>query len=189
MYLTQSEIEKIGFKSYGKNLKISDKAAFYRPERIELGNDVQIDDFCIIANNIKIHNNVHIAAGSYLLSGSNSIIEMESFSGLAFQSIVLTNSDDYHGIYMTNPTIPAKYRRITEASVILRKHSLVGMGSKIMPGVELAEGTSIGAMSLVTKSTKPWKIYFGVPARIIGDRDKNILKLEQEFLKEKEVEK
>lgn len=181
MYLSEEAIAKIGFKSYGKNLKISDKAVFYRPERIELGNNIQIDDFCIIANNIKMHNNIHIAAGTYLLSGPNSVIELEDFTGVAFQSLILTNSDDYHGDFMTNPTIPSQYRRIEEKSIILRKHSLVGMGSKIMPGVEIKEGTSIGAMSLVTKTTKPWKIYFGVPARIIGDRSNNILNLEKEL--------
>ena len=87
---------------------------------------------------------------------------------------------------MTNPTVSENLKNVTELPVILRRHTIVGMGSKIMPGVELAEGTSIGAMSLVMKSTKPWKIYFGIPARIIGDRSKNILKLEQEYLKQKE---
>lgn len=181
MYLSEKEILKIGFKSCGSNLKISDKAVFYRPERIELGNNIQIDDFCILANNIKMHNNIHIAAGTYLLSGPNSVIEMEDYTGVAFQSLILTNSDDYHGDFMTNPTIPIQYRKITEKSVVLRKHSLVGMGSKIMPGVEIKEGTSIGAMSLVVKTTKPWKIYFGIPARIIGNRNDNILNLEKEL--------
>ena len=184
MYLSEECISKIGFKSYGKNLKISDKAVFYRPERIEMGNNIQIDDFCIIANNIKFHNNIHIAAGTYLLSGPNSIIELEDYTGVAFQSLILTNSDDYRGEFMTNPTIPEKYRKITESSVILRKHSLVGSGSKIMPGVEIKEGTSIGAMSLVTKSTKSWKIYFGIPARVIGERSKHILELEQQLKNE-----
>ena len=29
-FLTEEQIAKISFKSYGKNLKISDKAVFYR---------------------------------------------------------------------------------------------------------------------------------------------------------------
>lgn len=186
MYLTEEQIKNIGFKEYGINLKISDKAVFYRPERISLGNNIQIDDFCILANNIKLHNHIHIAAGTYILSSPDAFIELEDFVGVSYQSLIITNSDDYHGNFMTNPTIPSKYRKCTAAPVILRKHSLVGMGSKILPGVELMEGTSIGAMSLVTKSTKPWKMYFGSPARIIGDRSKNILNLEQELLIEKE---
>ena len=184
MFLKNEEIEKIGFKSIGKNVLISDKAVFYRPERITIGNNVRIDDFCVLANNIILHDYIHIAMGSYLLSGPNSLIEMEDFSGLAYQAMLLTNVDDYYGDFMTNPTVPDKYRKVTEKSIKLNKHCLVGAGSKIMPGVEIGEGTSIGAMSLVLKSTKPWKLYFGVPAKAITDRQKGLLELEKEFLNE-----
>ena len=53
-----------------------------------------------------------------------------------------------------------------------------------MSGVILAEGTSIGAMSLVRKSTEEWSIYLGNPAKKIMNRKKDLLKLEQEYLKE-----
>ena len=184
MFLTDDEILKIGFKKVGKNVSISDKAVFYRPERIEIGNNVRIDDFCVLANNIKIGNYVHIALGSCLLSGPNSLIEMCDFSALAYQAMILTSVDDYYGDYMANPCIPDKYRKITECSVKLNKHCLIGTGTKIMPGVEIGEGTSVGAMSLVLKSTQDWKMYFGIPAKIIAERQKNILELEKNFLNE-----
>ncbi len=184
MFLSEKDIEKIGFKSVGENVLISDKAVFYRPERISIGNNVRIDDFCVLANNIKLHNYIHIAMGSYLLSGPNSLIEMCDFSGLAYQTMLITCADDYYGDYMTNPTIPDKYRKITEGSIKLNKHCLIGAGSKVMPGVEIGEGTSIGAMSLVLKSTQPWKLYFGIPARPIADRQKHVLDLEVKLLDE-----
>jgi len=53
-----------------------------------------------------------------------------------------------------------------------------------MPGVNIGEGCSVGAMSLVNKSIEPWGIYFGVPARRIKERKKNILELERQFLAE-----
>lgn len=184
MYLNEAEIKKFGFKSYGKNLKISDKAVFYRPERIELGNNIQIDDFCILANHIQLHNNIHIAAGCYILSGHNSIIEFEDYTGIAYQSMIITTTDDYSGDYMTNATVSSQFKNTKEGSVILKKHALIGMGTKILPGVTIEEGCSVGAMSLVMKSTKPWKMYFGVPARIIGDRSKNLLELEKKLKEE-----
>ena len=61
--------------------------------------------------------------------------------------------------------------------VILKKHSIVGANSIIMPGVRLAEGTSIGAMSLVLKSTEAWGIYVGNPAKRLKDRKKDLLEL------------
>lgn len=188
MFLTKKQIKNIGFKSVGENVLISDKATFYRPERISIGNNVRIDDFCVLANNITIHNNVHIALYACLLSGSNSVIEMEDFSGVAFRSLILTNSDDYSGLAMTNPTIPDKYRKVIEKSIKIGRHCVIGTGSTILPGANIADGTSVGAMSLVMKPTKPWKVYFGIPARPIAEREKKILELEQEYLKElKEV--
>jgi acetyltransferase-like isoleucine patch superfamily enzyme len=53
----------------------------------------------------------------------------------------------------------------------------------VFPGVDIAEGCSIGAMALVNKSTQPWGIYVGNPAKRIKERKKDMLELENEFLK------
>ena len=66
--------------------------------------------------------------------------------------------------------------------IIFKRHALVGTGSTILPGVVLEEGTAVGAMSLILKSTLPWKMYFGIPARVLMERDKVPLRMEQEFL-------
>jgi len=58
-----------------------------------------------------------------------------------------------------------------------------------MPGVMLAEGSSIGAMSLVRKSTDPWTIYCGNPAKKLKKRSKELLVLEKLYLKNIEVER
>nr|MBF4328182.1 acyltransferase [Vibrio anguillarum] len=47
---------------------------------------------------------------------------------------------------------------------------------------ELAEGTAIGAQSMVTKNTQEWSIYFGSPAKKIKNRRRDLLTLEQEYL-------
>jgi acetyltransferase-like isoleucine patch superfamily enzyme len=40
----------------------------------------------------------------------------------------------------------------------------------------------VGAMSMVTKSTEPWSVYFGIPAKKLKSRKKDLLVLEQEYL-------
>lgn len=184
MFLTRDEINKIGFKSVGSNVLISDKAVFYRPERISIGNNVRIDDFCVLANNIVLGDYIHIALYTCLLSGPNSIIEMKDFSGLAYRVLILTTSDNYSGLAMTNPTIPDKYRLGTEESITIGKHCVIGAGSIVLPGANLAEGVSVSAMSLVTKPTQEWKFYAGIPARIIQERKRDLLDLETSFMKE-----
>ena len=58
---------------------------------------------------------------------------------------------------------------------------IVGSGCTILPGVTLAEGTAVGAMSLCKQSTEPWGIYAGIPARRIKERSRELLKLQKEY--------
>ena len=61
-------------------------------------------------------------------------------------------------IARTEDGIEDVYGATVEAEVILRKHVLVGTGSVILPGVVLEEGSVVGALSLVKKSTSSWSI-------------------------------
>ena len=55
------------------------------------------------------------------------------------------------------------------------RYANVGTNVVIMPGVTIAEGSVVGSNSTVTKSTEPWTIYIGNPARAIKAREsKNI---------------
>jgi acetyltransferase-like isoleucine patch superfamily enzyme len=85
---------------------------------------------------------------------------------------------------MTNSNIPKKYKNEYKKEVVIEKHSIVGAGSIILPGVQLGEGTSVGAMSLIRKSTEEWSIYVGNPAKKIKNRSKALLELEQQFINE-----
>ncbi|MFA0358882.1 acyltransferase [Vibrio breoganii] len=183
-YLTQEQIESIGFKNVGDNIKISDLARFYNPQKISIGNNVRIDDFCILSGNITLGNNVHIAVYSYL-TGCDAGITMEDFSGLAYGVKVFTDSDDYTGRSLTNPTIPDKFKpKKISKPIRLEKHVIVGAGSAVFPGVTIKVGSAVGAMSMVTKTTDEWCIYSGVPAKKIKNRKKDLLELEKEYLNE-----
>jgi len=173
----------MGFKYLGKGVKISRKASIYMPEFIEIGDYSRIDDFCIINSRVKIGRFVFIGAQSMVLGGKEYVI-LEDFVTLAYCVKVFSQSDDYSGNSLTNPTIPRKYKKEIFGEVRLEKHVIVGAGSIIFPGVVVREGTSVGAMSLVNKSTEPWSIYAGIPARKIKNREKKVLELEQEFLRE-----
>jgi galactoside O-acetyltransferase len=54
-----------------------------------------------------------------------------------------------------------------------------------LPDVIIEEGSSVGALSLVRKNISSWGVYFGIPVNKIKSRHKDILKLEEKFLKEK----
>jgi acetyltransferase-like isoleucine patch superfamily enzyme len=182
-YLTNKQLYKIGFNSIGENVKISDKAAIYNAEMISIGDNSRIDDFCVISGKIEIGRNVHITP-QCLIAGGKKGVFLDDFTTFAYGVKIFSQSDDYSGITMTNSTIPKKYKNEFIGIVKVKKYSIIGASSIIMPGVEVAEGTAVGAMSLVLKNTTPWSIYAGVPAKKIKDRKKQLLDLLQDYLKE-----
>lgn len=180
-FYSQEELKKIGFKSLGQNILISRKASVYGAKNISIGNNVRIDDFCILSGKITLGNHIHISAYSSIFAG-NAGVEFKDFVTFSSRCVVYAVSDDYSGKYMTNPMLPDKYINVIEKKVVLNKHCIVGTNSTILPGVELAEGVSIGAMSLVNKSLPAWGIYVGIPVKKIKERSKQLLELEKEFL-------
>lgn len=55
-FYNEVELKNLGLKSYGENVLISKKCSIYGAENIEIGNNVRIDDFCILSGEIKIGN-------------------------------------------------------------------------------------------------------------------------------------
>lgn len=185
-YLTIEALESMGFKSVGEGVKISDKASIYNPECIELGDFSRIDDFCVISGSVNIGSYVHVTP-MCLIAGGVPGVYLHDFCTLAYGVKVFAQSDDYSGSTMVNSLIPKKYKKELFAKVVLEKQVIVGANATILPGVTISEGCSVGAMSLVNKSTDPWGIYAGNPARRIKERKKDLLELEKQFLKEREA--
>ena len=174
----------MGFASVGRNLLVSDRASFYNCSRISLGDNVRIDDFCVLSagsGGIEIGDYVHVAVYTSLI-GTGRIV-LSDFCNLSSRVSVYSSSDDYSGAFMTNPMVPAKYTGVTHADVLMGKHVIVGAGSVILPGVTLGEGVSVGALSLVNRDCEPFSIYAGIPARRFGERKRDLLALEAELLR------
>ena len=180
-YLTAEELNQLGFKNLGKNVQISTRASIYNHDQIEIGDNSRIDDFCVLSGNIKIGRNVHITVFCNIAGGDRGITFLD-FSCLAYGCHVFSQSDDYSGHTLTNSTVPDEYKQEIKEPVTICRHVIVGARSVVFPGVTIAEGTSVGAMSMVTKSTLEWSIYAGIPARKIKDRKRDLLELEKQYL-------
>lgn len=180
-YLTEEELKKLGFKHVGKNVKISDRAAIYNCDQISIGDNSRIDDFCVLSGKIEIGRNVHITP-QCLIHGSIGGVVMQDFSVLAYGVKVFTSSDDYTDGYMTNSTVPSEFKKVSEKSVLIKKHVIVGTNAIIMPGVVLETGCSVGAGSVVICNTEEFGVYVGTPAKFIKKRGNKLLELEKEYL-------
>ena len=123
-FYSEEELKEIGLKSYGAKVKISRNAKIYSPERISIGDNVRIDDFCILSGNIKLGSNIHISA-YVALYGAGGII-MEDFTGISARSTVYSAMDDFSGDFLIGPVHGNKSTNVSFGSVILKRYSQVG---------------------------------------------------------------
>ena len=112
----------------------------------KVGKGVFIGDHVVVDENhadlITLDDNVHIAGGTRLLC----------------------HQRDLSGYYQGDDYAKLGYRL---APIHMKKGSLVGMESFIMPGVTIGEGAIVGAGSLVTKDIPAWTIATGRPAKVV----------------------
>lgn len=182
-FYTSDELAQLGLKAYGEDVLISRYARLYSPENISLGSHVRIDDYAVlsVSNSLKIGSYVHIGVYVSIIGAGDIVIS--DFCGLSGRVSLYSSCDDFSGEYLTNPTVDSKYTNVQSAPIMIGKHTVIGCGSVIMPGVTIGEGVSIGAMSLVIRDCKPNFIYVGNPLKKMVEKSTNYKILETEFLK------
>jgi galactoside O-acetyltransferase len=176
-YLRRAELEALGVTCGGDEVFVHATSVLVHPERLRLGNHVRIDPFCIISagGGIEIGSYVHVGAYTNL-SGAAGIV-MEDYSGLSMGVRIFTVTEDLSGRFMTNPMIPEGYRRIKSGPVRMKKHTGLYANVICLPGVTIGEGSMVGAGSLVRRDVAEWEVWFGIPAKRISRRRKNLLGL------------
>lgn len=162
--------------TFGTNVSISDDVIFHNPQNLIIGDNVRIDTQCILIagknTKITLGSYIHIGAGTYMFGNAGNIT-LEDYSGTSSRCTLYTSNDDYTEGYMTNPMTPEDRRKVKIGDIILKKHVVVGCYTVILPNVILAHATSVGAHSLVSKSTQPFDLVMGTPAKCTKKR-KNV---------------
>lgn len=177
--------DKSDLKSCGKNVIIGKTARIRYPELVEIGDNVIIDDFTYISTQLKIDDYVHISSGCKIIGGRESSVTFGRFSTLSPNVVLAAGSDDYHSGLAT-PLVPMEYKGNCEYGEIgIGNHCIVGANSVILPNVYMAQGSVLGALSLLKSSTKAWSINSGIPATVTGYRNrKEVLDLEKKFIED-----
>jgi len=163
----------MGLRRVGENVLLSNKCSIYGSD-VVIGNNVRIDDFCILSGEIRLGDNIHIGAYSALYGGYG--IVMDDYTGLSPRCTIFSASDDFGGDYLISPMNPEEYTNVTGGQVVLREFVQIGAGTVIMPGVTLDMGAAIGAMSFVKKDVPSFEIWGGNPLRYIKKRKHGLLK-------------
>lgn len=117
-------------------------------DRCNIGQNVVISPDAHLGCNVKVQNNVSVYTGV--------VCEDDVFLG---PSMVFTN--------VRNPR-SAVNRRGEYQRTIVRRGATIGANATIVCGIELGRYCFIGAGAVVTKSTKPFALMVGNPAKQIG---------------------
>lgn len=178
-FYTIDELKKMGFKNLGHDIYISRKTSIYSPDKINIGNHVRIDDFCILSGKIEIGNYVHIAAYTALYGKMG--IKINDFCGCSARCIIYSAVDDFSGHYMISPMVPQELTNVTGGKVILERYVQLGANTVVMPNIRIKEGTAVGAMSFVNRNLAQWGIYAGIPCKRIKERNKKVIELSEKI--------
>ena len=58
--------------------------------------------------------------------------------------------------------------------IIIEDHVWIGANAMILKGVTIGKGAVISGEAVVTKNVEPYTIVGGVPAKVIGERNRNL---------------
>lgn len=169
------ELAEIGLKSYGNNVLISRHCCIYGANNISIGNNVRIDDFCILSGSITLGDNIHISAYCALYGAKG--IEFKNNSGMSPRSTIFSAMDDFSGDYLIGPIHDKSKTNVTGGKVIIEEYVQIGAHCVVFPNLTIGKGCVIGAMGLVNKSLSEWGIYIGQPVRLLKERKRGLLNL------------
>jgi acetyltransferase-like isoleucine patch superfamily enzyme len=133
---------KISGIKMGKHSTIHCWARFYEMSNIEIGEGTIIGDHCFLDGRDKLIIGNHV--------------------DIASQVLIYNSEHDIHS---------QDFYADKTASVEIGDYVFVGPRAIILSGVKLGKGAIVAAGAVVTKDVPEYKIYGGVPAREIGERE------------------
>lgn len=171
-FLSRDRLEDLGFASLGRDVLVHETCVLAGCEHMTLGDHVRIDAFCVITarEGLTIGAYSHIASHVSLVGGYG--ISIAECCGVSFGATILSASDDFSAGALMGPQIPDSLRALITGRVHLDRYSCVGAHSIVLPASRLAEGATLGALSLARGVLAPWTVHAGVPAKSVGARDK-----------------
>lgn len=141
----RSFLWRMALNKCGKDLMVFEGVVLRKPENIEIGNNVSLNEFCYLhgRGGIIIGNNVRIAP--------------------------------YVGIFSFNHKFSDKTKPIIQQGfeskpIVVGDDCWLGADTKILAGVKIGKGSVIGAGSIVVKDIPENSVAVGNPAEVIKKR-------------------
>src|SRR5215813_12862388 len=179
----------------GRNVVFGQNVVLRHPHKIRIGDRVFIDDNCLI--DAKGDSNAGITIGSGVFVGRNSIlsckngdIELGEGANVGFNCEIFSASrvtigrdtllaaycyviGGDHDVGDPSASVLSQARR--SAGVAIGAGAWLGAGAKILDGVVIGDRAIVGAGAVVREPLPEGAIAVGIPARVVGQRDKDVI--------------
>ena len=176
--------------SCGRNVVFGQNVVLRHPHKIHIGNDVVIDDNCLLDakgetnRGIRIGNGVFIGRNT-ILSCKNGDIELGDAANIGFNCEVFSASRVTIGRAVliaaygyviggdhdfSDPAKAVLQQSRTSAGVTIGDGAWMGAGAKVLDGVDVGPMAVIGAAAVVRENVPASAIAVGIPARVVSTR-------------------
>lgn len=137
-------IYRLGGMKIGKGSSIHTEAKFYNVKNIMIGEDTIIGEGAVLDGRGKLSIGNHVDFASEVM------------------------------VYNCEHDVNDGTFKAVCAPIEIQDYVFIGPRAIILPGVKIGKGAVIAAGAVVTKDVPDFKIVGGVPAKEIGERDKNV---------------
>ena len=176
--------------SCGRNVIFGQNVVLRHPHKIHIGDNVVIDDNCLIDAKGESNAGIRLASGVFIgrntiLSCKNGDIELAEGANIGFNCEIFSASrvrigrnvlmaaycyliGGDHDFSDTSHSVLEQGR--TSAGITVGDGAWLGAGAKILDGVDIGANAVIGAGAVVRESVPERATAVGIPARVVGQR-------------------
>jgi acetyltransferase-like isoleucine patch superfamily enzyme len=172
----------------GRNVVFGQNVVLRHPHKIEIGDDVVIDDHCLIDAKGEGNRGIRIGSGVFIgrntiLSCKNGDIEIADGANIGFNCEIFSASRVMVGrsvllaayCYLiggdheaADPSRPVLEQERRSAGISVGDGAWLGAGAKVLDGVTIGARAIVGAGAVVREAVPDGATAVGIPARVLG---------------------
>jgi acetyltransferase-like isoleucine patch superfamily enzyme len=173
----------------GRNVVFGQNVVLRHPHKIHIGDNVVIDDNCLIDAKGTTNAGIRIGSGVFvgrntILSCKNGDIEIGDGANLGFNCEVFSASRVQIGrdtllaayVYLvggdhefSDRTRPVLEQERRSVGIVVGEGAWLGAGAKILDGVTIGDRAIVGASAVVRSAVPAGATAVGIPARVLGE--------------------
>jgi acetyltransferase-like isoleucine patch superfamily enzyme len=174
----------------GRNVVFGQHVVLRHPHKIYVGDNVVVDDNCLIDAKGESNAGIRIASGVFIgrntiLSCKNGDIDLAEGANVGFNCEIFSASRVQVGrnaliaayCYLiggdhdfSDAARPVLEQARKSAGITVGDGAWLGAGAKVLDGVEIGANAVVGAGAVVRESVPERATAVGVPARVVGQR-------------------